>query len=377
MQYRPFGKDGWKISVLGFGAMRFPLTPNNTVDVPRAIDLIRCGIDNGINYVDTAYIYHDGTSEEIVGKALKDGYREKVRVATKSPGHLISGAADFDRILDEQLKRLDLEFIDYYMFHGIGQKSLTQITELGLFERMENAKAKGKIGHIGFSFHDDITGFKAIVDAYSQWEFCQIQYNYMDIENQAGTEGLRYAAQKDIPIIIMEPLLGGRLANPPQDIQKIVKQFEVSRRPADWALSWIWNHPEVATVLSGMNDITQLEENCSIATKATPGHLKTSETQFVEILRGLFSKRAIIPCTRCDYCKPCPAGIDIGWNLELYNDAEIYDNLSTPRFVYNNFVPKGQRAQDCTGCKECEQKCPQKIEISAWMPKVAKLLQHP
>ncbi|MBN2529374.1 MAG: aldo/keto reductase [Deltaproteobacteria bacterium] len=375
MQYRKFGKDGWNVSALGFGAMRLPNLRDNTVDTKAAVDVLRYGIDQGINYIDTAYIYHNGESESIVGRALKDGYGKKVRVADKSPSFMVNTSKDFVRILDEQLVRLGLEHIDYYMFHGIGQRYFDDvILKEGLLLEMEKAREAGKIGHIGFSFHDNTTAFKHIIDGYDGFEFCMVQYNYMDVNRQAGQEGFDYAAQKGVPIIVMEPLLGGRLANPPKDVTAMMDAFPTQRSPAAWSLSWIWNHPAVATVLSGMASNAQVEENCRIANDATPGHLTAEEEQFISSVHSVFSKRAVIPCTRCNYCKPCPEGIDIGWLLELYNDAEMFDNLTAPRFAYNNFVPQNHRADACTACGACEDICPQKIAVSKWMPKVHSVL---
>lgn len=375
MQYRNFGKDGWKASVLGFGAMRLPyLKDGNGVDVEESIRLIRYGIDGGINYIDSAYIYHDGLSEGIVGKALKDGYREKVRIATKLPGHLVKTTDDFDRILDEQLERFDLPYIDYYLFHGIGDNGLNQIQNLGLFKRIENARAAGKIKHIGFSFHDGPQAFKKIIDSYDGWEFCQIQYNYMDIKNQAGTEGLKYAASKGISVVIMEPLLGGRLARPPKSIAKMFEQFGSQYSPAEWSLQWIWNHPEVSIILSGMNAQQQLDENIIAAGRSRPGLLNDNELKLVDQIRSEFSKRTVIPCTKCRYCMPCPSGVDIPWNLEQYNEGVIYGNPGSPRFVYNTFINPKNRASACIGCKACEERCPQKIKISEWMPTIKSVL---
>jgi uncharacterized protein len=375
MQYRSFGKDGWKASVLGFGAMRLPcLKSGGGVDSDLSIELIRYGINKGINYIDTAYFYHDGLSEVIVGKALKDGFREKVRVATKSPGFLIKEVEDFDRILDEQLQRLDIPFIDYYLFHGIGEAGLNQILSGNFFKRIENAKKNNKIKHIGFSFHDGPQSFKRIIDTYDAWDLCQIQFNYMDIKNQAGLEGLLYASAKGIPIVVMEPLLGGRLARPPKSIGHLFEQYGPQYTPAEWSLQWIWNHPEVSIVLSGMNAQSQIDENIDAADRSMPGLLGESDQQFIDRVRNEFSKRTIIPCTKCRYCMPCSSDVDIPWNIEQYNEGVVYGDPGTPRFVYNTFMKPENRASACTGCKECEDQCPQKIKISEWMPQIKEVL---
>jgi predicted aldo/keto reductase-like oxidoreductase len=371
MQYRPFGKDNWKISALGFGAMRLPMLPDNSaVDEKEAIRIIRYGIDKGINYVDTAYFYHDGLSEVIVGRALKDGYRQKVRLATKAPIGLMKNPEDFDRILGEQLKRLGLDYVDYYLFHGIGDGGLAAMKKLGLFEKMEKAKADGRVRHIGFSFHDKADAFIRIVDSYDKWEFCQIQYNYMDTENQAGTAGLKYAASKKIPVIVMEPLLGGKLARPPREITAMFDDFIIKRKPADWALQWVWNHPEVSVILSGMSSFEQVEENLASAHKSKAGFFSGSEFSLIGAVKREFEKRIVIPCTKCDYCMPCPQGVAIPRNFEMYNDGAMYNDPGAARYNYKVWMKPQERASECTGCKTCEEKCPQKIEISSWMPKV-------
>ena len=375
MQFRPFGKDGWKISALGFGAMRLPmLKGDKEVDEKEAIRIMRYGIDEGINYVDTAYFYHNGISEVIVGKTLKDGYRKKARLATKSPVGLIKEKGDFDKFLELQLKRLDVDHIDYYLFHGIGDGGLETMKKFDLFKKMEDAKKAGKVGHIGFSFHDKADAFIRVVDSYDKWEFCQIQYNYMDTENQAGTAGLKYAAAKGIPVLIMEPLLGGKLARPPKDIAAIFSDTGKHSTPAEWALAWIWDHPEAACILSGMSNFEQVKENLASAKKSNPNQMSSSELDVIYNARLEFAKRIVIPCTNCDYCMPCPQGVAIPRNFELYNEGAMYGDPGSPRYTYAMWVKPENRAAVCTACKECEPKCPQGIDISGWMPKVDAVL---
>ena len=372
MQFRPFGKDGWKISALGFGAMRLPMMPDGKeVDEKEAIRIMRYGIDEGINYVDTAYFYHNGVSEVIVGKTLKDGYRKKARLATKLPVGLMKEKADFNKFLELQLKRLDTDHIDYYLFHGIGDGGLEMMRKFDLFKQMEDAKKAGKIGHIGFSFHDKADAFIRVVDSYDKWEFCQIQYNYMDEENQAGTAGLKYVASKGIPVIIMEPLLGGKLARPPKHIAAMYKG---DRTPAEWALQWIWDHPEVSMILSGMSNFDQVKKNLASAKRSKPNTFSKDEHGFIEKVKIEFGKRIVIPCTKCDYCMPCPQGVAIPRNFELYNEGAMYGDPGSPRYTYAMWVKPENRAAVCTACKECEPKCPQGIDISGWMPKVDAVL---
>jgi len=256
MRYGTLGKTGKTVSALGFGAMRLPtLDSPEAIDEPAAIELIRCAIDHGVNYVDTAYVYHGGNSEAVVGQALRDGYRSRVFLATKCPVWNVQQTADLDRYLDEQMSRLQTDHIDCYLLHCLQKTSWPTIRDLGVLDWAERAQASGRIGEFGFSFHDSIDVFKEIVNAYD-WGFCQIQYNYVCDDVQAGTEGLKYAGRKGLGVIIMEPLFGGALANPPQSIWEIWQ--ESGGRPADVALRWVWDQPEVSLVLSGMSTMTQL-----------------------------------------------------------------------------------------------------------------------
>ena len=378
MKYREFGQSGWKASALGFGCMRLPTTDGTiigpNVDEEQAISIIRHAIDMGVNYVDTAYVYHVGKSESVVGEALKEGYREKVKLATKSPVWLIEKADDYDRFLDEQLQKLQTDQIDFYLLHGLGAKRWKVIQDLGVLRRAESSVEDGRIGHIGFSFHDGYDAFQKIVDGYDRWEMCLIQHNYMDIENQAGTNGLRYAASKGLAVVIMEPLLGGNLANPPQEIKAIFDEFDATLSPADWALQWLWSQPEVSCVLSGMRSMEQVDENIRSAEVSGTHPMSEEELDLIERVRRKFDERVIIPCTKCGYCAPCPNGVDIQANFELYNRGLMYDELLTPRFIYFNRLDEKERAGSCEQCGECEEKCPQKIPISEWMPKVYAVL---
>ncbi|MBN1413175.1 MAG: aldo/keto reductase [Spirochaetales bacterium] len=374
MKYRKMGKTGFEVSALGFGIMRMPLKKgaknDKEIDEELSIRMIRRAVDAGVNYFDTAYVYHSGVSENLLGKALKDGYRQKVKIATKLPLDHVKEPADFDRVLEEQLARLEDEIVDFYLFHGIGAKGWDKIVKLDLIDKAEKFKKAGKIGHIGFSFHDSNEAFHKIIDGYDKWEFCQIQYNYMDTENQAGMEGLRYAASKGLAVIIMEPLLGGRLARPPKDIAAKFNGYPAKRSPADWAFQWIWNQPEVSTVLSGMSALEHVEQNLVSADSSGAGTLSAEDVAFVESLKPEFLKRAVIPCTKCNYCMPCPSGVNIPWNFEMYNEGIMYDDFSAPRFGYKHWFPDKEKADQCTACAVCEEQCPQKITISEWMPRV-------
>lgn len=355
--------------------MRLPLAgeESSQIDETQATEMLAYAIDHGVNYLDTAYPYHGGQSEIFVGKFLKNGYRDKVKLATKMPTWLTQQNSDFDKYLNEQLEKLQTDHIDFYLLHALNGKRWPSLMELEVFEWAERAIADGRIGHLGFSFHDDYEAFKMIVDAYDQWDFCQIQYNYMDIENQAGTRGLRYAASKGLAIIIMEPILGGRLANSPEPVQAIWDSAETRRKPADWALQWIWDQPEVSLVLSGMSNMQHVQENVASAAQSGISNLTMDELELVGQVRTAYEELAPIPCTKCEYCLPCPNGVNIPRNFEIYNEGAMY-SFESARGAYNNWFPAEENASNCLDCKDCEQLCPQQITISEWMPKIHETL---
>jgi predicted aldo/keto reductase-like oxidoreductase len=384
MQYRKFGRHGFEVSVLGFGTMRLPTEGDvnygnrlsGKVIEDEAIRMLRHAIDHGVNYIDTAYGYHEKRSETITGKALKDGYRDKVMLATKSPLWLVKKPEDFDRILDEQLKRLQTEYIDFYLLHSISLSSWENtVLKLNLTSRAEASRKAGKIKYIGFSFHDTYDSFIKIIDGYDKWDFCQIQYNYMDVDYQAGTKGLKYAASKGLAVVVMEPLLGGRLANPPKDIKAILDESGTGRSPADWGLQWLWSQPEVTVVLSGMSTMQQVEENLQSAENSKAGLFGPGEMELIDRVRRKYNDRAAIPCTGCSYCMPCPNNVDIPRNFDLYNNGVIHEDIRGAKISYNAFFNEANRAGACIGCKVCEKKCPQGIPISVWMEKVDKTLK--
>jgi predicted aldo/keto reductase-like oxidoreductase len=309
-----------------------------------------------------------------LGQALQGGYRDRVKIATKSPIWLIKEAADFDRLLDEQLRRLQTDRIDFYLLHALGRDSWAKIQQLDLLRRAEAAKADGRIRALGFSFHDNLETFKQIVDGYEDWDFCQIQYNYMDTDTQAGTEGLRYAAARGLAVIIMEPLLGGKLALDLPAIHPLWESAARQRKPAEWALHWLWNQPEVSLVLSGMSTLEQVQENLRSASTAQVGGLKPDEIELVERVREALTGLSPIPCTRCEYCLPCPNGVNIPRNFEVYNQVAMYNALADRRFEYKRWIPDPEKAAACIQCDECLSKCPQQIPISTWLPVVEEVL---
>jgi predicted aldo/keto reductase-like oxidoreductase len=371
MQYRRLGKLDWKVSVLGFGAMRLPLADKETgkVDEPEAIRMMRYAIDHGVNYVDTAYPYHQGKGEAIVGNALKDGYREKVKVTTKMPVWLVEKAEDFDHYLNEQLERLQMEKLDFYFFHGLTGERWSKVRDLGVLRWAEKTMAGGRFDHLGFSFHDNFDAFKQIVDAYDNWTSAQVQYNYMDVDNQAGRHGVEYAAGKGLAVVVMEPIRGGQLANPRGPVAEVWKRSATKRTPAAWALSWVWNQPEISVVLSGMSTMEQVVQNVALAGKARPGMLNPEELKLIGRAREAYKELAPIPCTGCRYCMPCSSGVEIPDIFEMYNEAMIYEDPREARWLYGR-LKEEQRANACIQCGECAETCPQKIDIPGWLEKV-------
>lgn len=386
MQYREMGQLGWKVSALGFGAMRLPTQKSDEKDFineKEAIKMIRYAIDHGVNYLDTAWPYHNQASEPLVAKALKEGYREKVHLATKLPMWEIKEEGDFEKYLEEQLTRLETDYLDIYLFHALSKERWDTVQKFDLIAKMEQAKKEGKIRHFGFSFHDSYAQFKEIIDAY-EWEVCQIQYNYLDQEYQAGRAGLEYAAQKGVAVIVMEPLRGGKLVESQEDLIKIVNEAPSTRTLADWGLQYIWNHPEVAVVLSGMSTMDQVMENVESANKSGIDTLTESELEVVEQLRQIFAKKLKVNCTQCKYCMPCPAGVDIPNNLTLYN--RISWEGENP-FIVNWYKemasndeelskkPNQGRATLCIECGQCLEKCPQHIDIPNELKNVVEIFE--
>jgi uncharacterized protein len=372
MQYRKFGRLDFYVSALGFGAMRLPIQ-DGRINAEEARAMLSYAIDHGVNYVDTAYPYHNGESEVFVGKALKDGYRDKVKIATKLPSWLVKETGDFDRFFDEQLARLQTDHVDFYLLHALNTGHWNNLRNLDVFAWAEAQITRGRIGHLGFSFHDKPAVFPEILDGYD-WDFCQIQYNYMDIDEQASVAGLKRAAAKGIAVVVMEPLLGGRLIDPPQPIQTLWDSADHTRTPADWALQWLWHQPEISTVLSGMSTMAQTEENVASAGQSRVGLLTEAELALVERVRQVYKDLAPIPCTACEYCLPCPSGVNIPRNFGVYNTGLIYDKPESAREGYNRWMPENQRAVNCVQCGECDPKCPQQIPISQWMPVVHEVL---
>jgi uncharacterized protein len=367
MQYRKFGKLDWETSVLGFGCMRLPVCDDGSIDEGQATEMLHYAIDRGLNYVDTAYFYHNYTSEAFVGRALLGGYREKVNLVTKMPVWEVESKDKLDDFLNDQMRKLKTDHLDFYLLHALGDKHWSRVQEWDVLEWAEKAIADGRIGALGFSFHDEFESFKEIVDGYDNWALAQVQYNYMDTEYQAGQRGVQYAASKGIPIVVMEGLRGGKLAATPPGLLDLFKSAAVQRSPVGWALHWLWDQPEIKVVLSGMSTLDQVKENMALADEAKVGGLSLEEQNVVTQAREWLLARSPIDCTRCGYCMPCPSGVAIPDMLWFINDAVMYDAMASKAYDYKNYVDSEDNASNCTACLECEQVCPQSIEISSWM----------
>lgn len=365
MQYRDFGKLNIKASAFGLGCMRFPMKEVNgemVIDEENAIRVVREAIDGGVTYVDTAYVYSGKKNEALVGKALRDGYREKVYLATKLPVYLCEKPEDMEKFLDEQLKNLETDHIDFYLLHALNRERWESIKAMGACEFLDEMKKKGKIRYACFSFHDEYPVFEEILNAYD-WDMCQIQFNYMDIENQAGLKGLLLAGEKNIPVVIMEGLLGGKLANAPDNVLAVFDEYKEKRSAAEWAFRYLCNFPQIATVLSGVVNPEQTADNLRIFDLAKPNAMSEEELRLIDRAREAYLSRIKVGCTGCAYCMPCPMGVNIPKIFKLYNENSLYGEMSGAKSGYKRLVKNGEGAERCVSCRKCEKVCPQGFSI--------------
>lgn len=374
VNYRENKRNGDKLSILGFGCMRLP-TKKNSIDEARAEKLIISAIDQGVNYFDTAYVYHYGKSESFLGKVLSKGYRDKVKIATKMPHFMVKTTTDMDKIFNKQLQRLQTDRIDYYLIHMMPDVGTWErLKKIGIEEWIDSKKKNGKIINIGFSFHGVKDQFLKLLDVYD-WDFCQIQYNYLDENNQAGTSGLKYAASKGLPIIIMEPLRGGKIVNNlPKEVNNIWKSAESQRSAAEWALRWVWNHSEATVVLSGMSNEEQVAENIQIASKAESNSLTPEELTLFDRIKEILNQNIKVNCTGCGYCIPCPAGVDIPACFSMYNEKySLKTKKSKMHYLQNTgaITSNPAYASLCKKCGKCELHCPQGIPIREKLSEVS------
>jgi predicted aldo/keto reductase-like oxidoreductase len=382
MKHRTFGKTGLQVSSLGFGCMRLPVIgkDNSRIDEQHAMRMVHHAIDHGINYFDTAYPYHGfdfskgGASEPFLAKALKNGYREKVYLATKLPSWLVHSREDMDRLLNEQLERLDTGAIDFYLLHGLDITNWDKLLGFGVLEFLESALKSGKIRYAGFSFHDEVGLFRKIVDAYD-WTFCQIQYNYLDEEFQAGREGLQYAASRGLAVVAMEPLRGGTLVNGlPPAARELLQNAAPDRSAVGWALQWLWNQPEVTVVLSGMSHMDQLQENLQLVDQLSRQGWEQKDGDALQMAVDIIRKMQRVNCTACSYCMPCPEGVNIPRNFSLYNDHYMLNDPAA-RLRYQRFLSDTAKASNCVQCGHCEPLCPQGIAIMEELENVNELFK--
>ena len=372
MKYRTMGKLGIQASAFGLGCMRFngAASGDSVIDEQKAVSLIRRAIDGGVTYIDTAYVYLDKTSEIVLGKALRDGYREKVTIATKVPPDLVNSREDLERILAEELEKLQTDHIDFYLMHAMNRQKWEHMKAIGAPEFFEDMKREGKIRYKCCSFHGPYDEFEFIINDWD-WDMVQIQYNFMDINNQAGTKGLELAGSKGIPVVIMEGLLGGRLATAPDNVQALYDAFPVKRSPVEWAFRWLCNHPEVAVVLSGCNEAEQIDENLRIFDTVEPGIMSGEELKLMDKVREAYISRTKIGCTGCRYCMPCPNGVNIPGVFSVWNNFSLYNIDPKSDWQFRMIRDRNAGADNCVGCGACEAACPQHLNIieclqSAW-----------
>jgi predicted aldo/keto reductase-like oxidoreductase len=383
---RPIGKTGEQVSLLGFGCMRLPLTgPSpDMIDRELAIRMIRTAIDRGVNYIDTAYAYHPGgggrdapgASEPLVAETLADGYREKVLLATKLPTWLVKTRADMDRFLDQQLKRLNVSTIDFYLAHNLNAAVWDRLVALGMKEFFDGAVKDGRIRFPAFSFHDVYQLFERIVDSYD-WALAQIQYNYLDRDYQAGQRGVKLAASRGMGLVIMEPLRGGFLVNHvPPNARSILTEVRQDWSLPAWGLNWLWNQPEISVVLSGMSTFEQVSENLDLAQTWRDGKFTEKDGQALVKVYEHFKTRMKTSCTACGYCMPCPSGVNIPKNLGFLNQYYLFDAQEAKdrsRFFYSAQLSSKEKAKNCVSCRDCEEKCPQHIAIPDFLSETAEL----
>lgn len=367
MEKRKMEKLGVETSLLGFGCMRFPVTKDGRIDEPEAERMLDKAIASGVNYIDTAYPYHNGDSEPFVGRVLKKYDRSSFYLATKLPCWLVHTPEDTDRLFREQLTRLQTEYIDFYLMHALNGERFQEMVKLGVVERLERLQAEGKIRHLGFSFHDSYEVFEKIIN-YREWDFCQIQLNYMDTKDGPGMRGYELAEKKGVPLIIMEPVKGGSLACFADDITGTFRKLNPDASVASFALRWVGSLPDVKVILSGMSKMEQVEDNLKTFENFEP--LSPEESKAIEEVTSLINSRVQNDCTGCRYCMPCPAGVDIPGNFQVWNTYHMYQNYNTVSWKWEQEIGESRQAKNCVKCGKCEQACPQKLSIRRDLEKV-------
>ncbi|MCR4792354.1 MAG: aldo/keto reductase [Lachnospiraceae bacterium] len=367
MEKRRFEKLGIDVSLLGFGCMRFPVGEDGKIDRPLAEKMLDKAIASGVNYIDTAYPYHNGESELFVGEALKKYPRDSYYLATKLPIWFINTIEDVDKYFNEQLSKLQTDHFDFYLMHAMNRGSWEKMVKLGTVERLEQLKAEGKIRFLGFSFHDEYGAFEEIIN-YRDWDFCQIQLNYMDTDEQAGMKGYKLAEEKGIPLTIMEPVKGGSLAKLSDDLMDIFNEIRPGKSAASFALRYVATLPNILTVLSGMSTMEQVDDNLDTFMNFEP--MNEAELDAIERIKEAMNSRIQNGCTGCKYCMPCPFGVDIPGNFSVWNRYHMYQNYGVVSWNWDNMVKEGKTAEACKKCGKCEQACPQHLNIREDLQKV-------
>ncbi len=367
MEKRKLENLGIETSLLGFGCMRFPVTAEGKIDEPEAERMLDKAIAAGVNYIDTAYPYHNGDSEPFVGRVLKKYDRHSFYLATKLPCWNVSKKEDAERIFEEQLTRLQTDYIDFYLMHALSGDSFRKMAELGVVEVLERLKAEGRIKYLGFSFHDSYEAFEEIL-CYRDWDFCQIQLNYMDAESQAGLKGYRLTEERNVPLVIMEPVKGGSLAAFAEDITGKFRALDPEASVASYALRWVGSLPNVKVILSGMSTMEQVEDNLKTFTDFRS--LSDEETKTIDDIVALIRSRVQNGCTACRYCMPCPAGVDIPGNFRVWNTYHMYQNYNMVKNSWEKNLGDEKQAKNCIKCGKCEKACPQKLHIREDLEKV-------
>ncbi len=360
MEFRKIDKLGVTTSLLGFGCMRFPLDKDGNIDEVRSEKMIDEAYASGVNYFDTAYVYHGGKSEIFTGKVLDKYDRSSYYLATKLPIWDVHSVVDAERIFQEQLEKLHKDYIDFYLLHSFNRETFENMAKLGVIDYLDGLKAEGKIKFLGFSFHDDYEVFEHILK-YRDWDFCQIQLNYMDAETQAGMKGYALTEKLNIPVIIMEPVKGGSISKLPINAVPYFETLNPGKSPASWALRWVGSLPNVKVILSGMSDEAQVEDNLVTFESFTP--LNTEEQKAVKIVSEIFRGLVKNGCTGCSYCMPCPAGVDIPRTFALWNDYGRYGNKGDMQWQWTFNFDEAKKAKNCIECGQCEEACPQKLQI--------------